>query len=77
MSKIISVKSELWNGIYYPIRNHFLSQADPDVMDKKSYLEKCFADIGIILHKDGLDESWSHIEITDDVDIVELCLRWL
>jgi hypothetical protein len=77
MSKIISTNSEIWSKIYYPMRDHFLNQIDDFTLDsKKIYLEKCFANVGLILHRDSQNESWSHIEITDKVDIVELMLKW-
>lgn len=73
---IISVKSKLWSSIYYPLRDHFLEGENVSRADKVSYLEECFAGMGIIMHRDEPHGSWSHAEFTNDVDLVELVLRW-
>lgn len=77
MGKIVSVKSKLWNSIYYKLRDHFLEGDLAPATDKANYLEVCFANMGIILHHDRTGESrWSHVEFTDNVDVTELVLRW-
>lgn len=74
---IVSVKSKLWHSIYYNLRDHFLDNSPVLIIDKGSYLEECFASMGIILHNDVTGEGrWSHVEFTDNVDVTELVLRW-
>lgn len=77
MGKILPVTDKLWNQIYYPIRDHFLEKQEAVlVSDKILYLENCFAGMGIILHRADPDSKWSHVEFLDDMDFVELVLRW-
>lgn len=77
MSTVVSVKSKLWTGIYYRLRDHLLEDGVPPTASKIAYLEDCLASMGIIMHKRGEDDAvWTHVEFTDDVDVTELVLRW-
>ena len=77
MGTIIPVTSKVWRRIYYPIRDHFLDGKLADMSDKGQYLEDWFASLGLYLFNDGSDDSrWTHVELADDVDLIELVLRW-
>lgn len=74
---IIPVTSKTWTRIYYPIRDHFLQGELVDMAEKGRYLEDCFASLGLHLFNDGSEDSrWTHVELADDVDLIELVLRW-
>ena len=75
MSRVITVEDELWTKIYYPLRDHLLEGYTGDNIKVARYLEEQFARIGFTLHRDGPNGFWYHVEIADEVDMIELVLK--
>lgn len=79
MGLTVSVDSKLWNSIYYPIRDHLIDGMpfEPN-MSVVKWVEIGFLDMGMRLYNDGsgVNRVWTHVEISDEVDIVELMMRW-
>lgn len=76
MSRLITVDDDLWRKLFYPLREKMLEGYTGDRSNVARYLEEQFASIGFTLHRDGPNGFWYHIEIADEVDMIELVLKW-
>jgi len=76
---IISVYSQLWQDIFYQIKDHIV-EVEGNGPGNGKRLEACLADMGLRPFNDGSVGgrwlTWTHVEIADDIDITELWLRW-
>jgi hypothetical protein len=82
MGMIVKTNSEIWTSIYYNLRDYHLDDsawvkdANDDPSSLADALARSFLDHGIRMIRDGSHSGWTHVELPDGEDLIELVLRW-
>jgi hypothetical protein len=78
----VSVSSELWNSIYYNLRDHYLDDPEWVAKAREAWHHSLthallyeFAKLGIRVIQD-IDGRWTHVDLPDGDALFELILRW-